>query len=96
MGEEFSKNSIKTSFIRTLMVTLAIILYVVGFMAAAATNSKIVGSIILLAALAIMVYSIYQSYKDPSGLKWLNIVFKGFVFLMGVAILVFIVFIAET
>ena len=90
MEEEFSSSNIKKSIIRSALITLAIILYPIGFISTAITSNKIIGSTIFLIALGIVGFSTYQSYQDTNPLKWLNIVFKVLLFLLGLGILIFI------
>jgi hypothetical protein len=87
--QEFTKSNLKTSFKRTALMTLSLILYPIGFIVGGTIN-KFVGLIILIISLGIIGSSIYESSKDSSGLKWVNVIFKSLLFIAGLGLLIFV------
>lgn len=77
LSHEFTEKSVIGGALRVALLIASIIAFLVGVGLFEAMKPSIVGVLIMLVALSVQAFGVYQSARDRSGFKWPNIIGKA-------------------
>lgn len=79
---EFTQKAVITGALRIVMLFASVFAFIVGAVLFALLRPRWIGTLVMLAALGIQAYGIYQSARDSSGFKWPNLIAKALILLL--------------